>query len=69
MGCSGDAGTAQGPLAQAGAPSVDAPRANVHLAADEAGLELLVPGYGPEHVEVTVKVTGDDAAALTLTAT
>ncbi|MEZ6014064.1 MAG: Hsp20/alpha crystallin family protein [Planctomycetota bacterium] len=44
-----------GPLAQAGAPSVDAPRANVHLAADEAGLELLVPGYGPEHVEVTVE--------------
>jgi len=32
-----------------------APRVNVHLAAAEAGVELLIPGYGPEHVEVTVE--------------
>lgn len=32
--------------------AVDAPRANVHLAEDEAGVELLIPGYGPEHVQV-----------------
>ena len=35
-----------------GAP---APRVNVHLAEAEAGVELLIPGYGPEHVEVTVE--------------
>jgi HSP20 family protein len=34
---------------------VDAPRANVHLTERAAGVELLVPGYGPEHVQVTVE--------------
>lgn len=35
--------------------AVDAPRANVHLTDGEAGVELLVPGYGPEHVTVSVE--------------
>lgn len=34
---------------------VDAPRANVHLAEREANVELLIPGYGPEHVQVSVE--------------
>jgi HSP20 family protein len=34
---------------------VDAPRANVHLAEREAGVEFLIPGYGPEHVQVSVE--------------
>lgn len=37
------------------ATNLEAPRANVHLGNDDAGIELLVPGYGPEHVEVTVE--------------
>ncbi len=35
--------------------AVEAPRVNVHLAENEAGVEVLVPGYGTEHVTVAVE--------------
>ena len=51
------AAAAAGRMARAAWPEtrVDTPRANVHVGEDEAGLELLVPGFGPEHVEVSIE--------------
>lgn len=44
-------------VAQVARPELglDGPRANFKLGQDEATLELQVPGFGPEHVQVTVE--------------